>query len=268
MEYRTRSADWNYGGKKWKLSRSKIDLFFTCPQCFYLDNKLGVPRPKGFPFNLNSAVDALLKKEFDLYRAEKLSHPLMEEFKIDAIPFLHDKLDDWRENFKGVEFLDPETGFTVCGAVDDLWQNSNGEIHVVDYKSTSKDGEVSLDAPWQDGYKRQMEVYQWLLRKNGLSVSDTGYFVYCNGLLSRELFGGKLWFDMKIIPYTGDTAWVPEALLKIKETLEESAVPEASPECDYCGYRRAAERETEKISFHSKKSKTSQKISTSIPSHT
>ena len=42
-----------------KISRSKIDLFLQCPRCFYLDRKLGVARPPGFPFSLNSAVDAL-----------------------------------------------------------------------------------------------------------------------------------------------------------------------------------------------------------------
>ena len=56
-----RSPDWNYGGNKWRLSRSKIGLFLECPRCFYIDNKLGTGRPPGFPFNLNSAVDALLK---------------------------------------------------------------------------------------------------------------------------------------------------------------------------------------------------------------
>jgi ATP-dependent exoDNAse (exonuclease V) beta subunit len=69
--------------------------------------------------------------------------------------------------------------------VDDLWQSPNGEIIVVDYKSTSKDGEVGLDAEWQGGYKRQMEIYQWLLRSNGFNVSNTGYFVYCNGKRAR-----------------------------------------------------------------------------------
>lgn len=49
-----------------RLSRSKIDLFLECPRCFYLDRKLGVARPPGFPFSLNSAVDKLLKKEFDI----------------------------------------------------------------------------------------------------------------------------------------------------------------------------------------------------------
>ena len=57
-----RKPDWNYGGPRWRLSRSKIALFLECARCFYIDNKLGVARPPGFPFNLNSAVDFLLKK--------------------------------------------------------------------------------------------------------------------------------------------------------------------------------------------------------------
>ena len=61
------------------LSRPKVELFMGCPRCFYLDRRLGIARPAGFPFNLNSAVDALLKREFDRYRAEGAPHPLMNE---------------------------------------------------------------------------------------------------------------------------------------------------------------------------------------------
>ena len=235
-----RKADWNYGGERWRLSRSKIDLFIECARCFYLDNKLGTGRPKGFPFNLNSAVDKLLKKEFDIHRAAKEPHPLMSEYGIDAIPFEHSKLNTWRENFKGVEFHHPATGFTVSGAVDDIWVNPKGELHVVDYKATSKDEEVTLDAAWQDGYKRQMEIYQWLLRSNGFSVSDTGYFVYANGRTDLKAFDGKLEFDVKIIPYTGKSDWVEGVLLDIKRCLESETIPLASEDCDYCAYREAA----------------------------
>ena len=60
-----------------KLSRTKLDLFLNCPRCFYLDRRLGVAQPPGFPFSLNSAVDKLLKKEFDAHRAAGTPHPLM-----------------------------------------------------------------------------------------------------------------------------------------------------------------------------------------------
>ena len=48
-------------GMEFRLSRSKLEQYIECPKCFYLDRVKGVGRPPGFPFNLNSAVDALLK---------------------------------------------------------------------------------------------------------------------------------------------------------------------------------------------------------------
>lgn len=236
-----RKPDWNYGGSKWRLSRSKIALFTECARCFYIDNKLGVARPPGFPFNLNSAVDALLKKEFDIHRANGSPHPLMTTYGIDAKPFAHASINTWRENFKGIECKHSKTGFTVAGAVDDVWTNPKGELIVVDYKSTSKDEKIeALDKDWHDGYKRQMEVYQWLLRQSGFEVSDTGYFVYANASKDKEAFDAKLEFDVTLVPYTGNADWVEHTLLAIKECLDAGAIPPKSPDCDYCNYREAA----------------------------
>ena len=219
-----------------KVSRSKIDLFVECSRCFYLDRRLGVSRPAGFPFNLNSAVDTLLKKEFDIHRAEQTPHPLMDSYGIEAVPLQDKRMDEWRENFTGVQAYHKGTNFLVFGAVDDLWVNKDREIIVVDYKATSKDAEVTLDAEWQDGYKRQMEVYQWLMRQNGFKVSDTGYFVYANGKRDREAFDGRLEFDIKLIPYTGKDDWVEDTLFEMKDCLNEDEVPKASSNCEYCSY--------------------------------
>ena len=237
----SRNPDWNYGGSRFRLSRSKIALFMECPRCFYVDNKLGTGRPPGFPFNLNSAVDALFKKEFDMHRYNGTPHPIMKNYGIDAVPFQHKDIDLWRENFKGIEYKDPVTGFTVSGAVDDVWVNPAGELIVVDYKSTSKDKKIeALDEEWHDGYKRQMETYQWLLRQKGFKVSDTGYFVYANASKDREAFDAKLEFDVTLIPHTGNTDWFEPTLLRLKACLDSGDIPAASGDCDYCRYREAA----------------------------
>jgi CRISPR/Cas system-associated exonuclease Cas4 (RecB family) len=222
-----------------RISRSKIDNFLNCQRCFYIDRRLGVAQPPGYPFSLNSAVDTLLKKEFDVHRAEQTAHPLMKNYGISAVPFEHAMIDEWRDNFKGVQYHHKPTNLIITGAVDDVWINLKGELIVVDYKSTSKDGEVNLDADWQIGYKRQMEVYQWLLRKNDFKVSDTGYFVYCNGDADKEAFDGKLEFDVKIIPYKGDDGWVDKTIKDIYDCLTGDSIPEAGKECDYCLYREA-----------------------------
>ena len=222
-----------------KLSRSKVDLFLECPKCFYLDRRLGVGRPPGFPFSLNSAVDALLKKEFDMHRVKKSTHPLMKQYGINAIPFEHEDIDKWRNTFVGVQYLHTLTNFLLTGAIDDVWVDPRGQLSIVDYKATAKDGEVNLDAEWQISYKRQMEFYQWLMRQNGFDVSLTGYFVYANGRKDNEAFDGKLEFDVKVIPYDGNPSWIEPTLKKIKESLDSDKVPKANSDCDYCLYRDA-----------------------------
>lgn len=229
-----------HDAKPFRISRSKIDLFFKCPRCFYLDRVLGIAQPPGFPFALNSAVDKLLKKEFDIHRAKHTAHPLMQAYGLDAVPFEHEKMDEWRDSFRtGVTYLHEPTNLLITGGVDDVWVNPQGELIIVDYKSTSKDSEVNLDAEWQDGYKRQMEVYQWLFRKNGFKVSDTGYFVYCNGKTDSEAFDAKLEFDIKLIPYTGNTDWIEQTIADMHSCLNSSEIPKPSPDCDYCQYVEA-----------------------------
>ncbi len=222
-----------------KLSRSKLEAFLNCPHCFYMDRRLGVGQPPGFPFNLNSAVDHLLKKEFDIHRAKNTAHPLMAAYGIDAVPYAHADLDIWRENFKGITFLHKKTNLIIGGAVDDIWVSPNGELMIVDYKSTAKDGEVSLDAAWQDGYKHQMEIYQWLFRQNGYKVSPVGYFVYCNGKRDKEAFDAKLEFDIKVIPYTGDDSWIDGVIKDAWQCLQ-GELPTPSANCDFCVYRLAS----------------------------
>ncbi len=227
----------------YKVSRSKIELYMQCPRCFWLDARLKITRPNSPPFNINKAIDELLKKEFDTYRSKGEAHPLMTEFKVEAVPFVHADLDKWRENFVGVATLHEPTNLHVFGAVDDLWINPAGEVIVVDYKATAKDKDVDINSDWQISYKRQMEVYQWLLRQNGFKVNDTGYFVYCNGRLDLDGFNNRVEFKTKIIPYIGDDSWVEPTLIKMKECMEGDMPPVGTAAmggpCDFCTYARA-----------------------------
>ena len=244
-----RSPDWNYGGPKWRLSRSKIELFTECPRCFYLDNKLGTARPRGPAYTLNIAVDALLKKEFDVHRANGTAHPLCDSYGIEAVPVDHTDLKKWRENFEGIEYRHPETGFVISGAIDDLWKGPDGKYIVVDYKATSKDGSITdmSNVSWAEGYTRQMGVYQWLLRKNGLDVSSTGYLVYANAKSDKKAFDAQLEFELTLVPCEGQTDWIDKCLPEIKELLDSDAVPPIGSKCEYCPYREAAGKKLQAI---------------------
>jgi CRISPR/Cas system-associated exonuclease Cas4 (RecB family) len=241
---RSRSLPYQPGqAAAFKVSRSKIELFMQCPRCFWLDTRLKIKRPSGPPFNINKTIDELFKKEFDAYRAKAEPHPLMTDNQIKAIPYAHKDLDTWRYNFTGIVALHKPTNLHVFGAIDDVWVNDDGELIVVDYKATSKKTEVSIDSDWQMSYKRQLEVYQWLLSQNGFAVNNTGYFVYTNASLEPEGFGDKLEFHTKVIPYTGSDAWVEPTLVKMKACMDSDDMPPIGDAamggpCDFCSYAR------------------------------
>lgn len=228
----------------YKVSRSKIELFTQCQRCFWLDTRLKITRPSSPPFNINKAIDELFKKEFDVYRAKGEPHPIMTDNQIKAVPYAHADLDVWRFNFKGVATLHQPTNLHVFGAIDDVWVNEDGELIVVDYKATAKAKEVDINSDWQISYKRQMEVYQWLLRQNGFKVSDTGYFVYTNGRFDLDGFNDKLEFRTRVIPYTGNDAWIEPTLEKMKACMENDDMPPVGTAamggpCEFCTYARA-----------------------------
>ncbi len=223
-----------------RLSRGKLEMFLECPRCFYLDRRLGVPRPDMPGFSLNIAVDALLKKEFDIHRAAHTAHPLMKAYKINAVPFAHEKMDDWRDSLhKGIEYHFPKTNLLITGGVDDIWQNNKRELIVVDYKATATDKEITLEGEYKQAYKRQMEIYQWLLRQNGFKVAKTGYFVFVNGQADRQAFDGKLEFDVTLLPHTGDDSWVAGAVQGAYKCLNANKIPKSNWDCKYCSYVKA-----------------------------
>lgn len=226
----------------YRLSRTRVENFCKCPRCFYLEEKLGIKKPSTPAFSLNIAVDELLKKEFDLHRAKGQAHPLMEAYGLKAVPYVNDRMDEWRDSLhRGIRYLHPETNFLLTGGIDDVWINDQKELIIVDYKATSKKDDIDLNDekknPHYRFYKRQMDIYIWLFRKNGFKVSDTGYFVFCNGLKDKKAFDAKLEFDVKIIPYLSDDSWVEGKILEAKKCLDNDNLPESDDNCEYCQYR-------------------------------
>jgi PD-(D/E)XK nuclease superfamily len=225
-------------GSSFSFSRSKIDSFIKCPRCFYIDRKKGIDVPPGFPFNINSAVDTLLKREFDQYRASQTVPKILKERGLSFIPFNHPDIDIWRENFKGlrVEYY----GYEFSGAVDDVWINDQKELIVVDYKSTAASEPVtSIDKEYHIGYKRQVEFYQWLLRQMGFKVSNTAYFVYCTGDNTLPEFNGTMKFNIHLITHEGSTEWVEKTLGELIKCIESDDIPSSGDDCDYCKYFNA-----------------------------
>ena len=211
-----------------KLSPNSLNLYYECPLCFWLDKKMGIRRPQPYPYALNAAVDVLLKEEFDKYRKKKELHPLLVANNIPAKLFSNQKLlDEWRSNFRGIRYYDTPLDATIFGAVDDVLEFSEGKLAPLDYKSTG-----SKTANVYDRFQLQMDVYTFLLEKNGYKTIRKGCLAFYvvdkgNGFVDR------LPFKKEIIMIDTDPTYVQGLFEEAVTLLRGEAPAEHSSECQY-----------------------------------
>ncbi len=228
--------------KPFKISRSKFTNFIKCSRCFYLDRVKGLKEPSMPGWALNSAVDELLKKEFDFYRKKNEPHPIMIENKLDCIPFSHKDINVWQDSMSGgISYLDDNTNFIIYGGVDDIWFNTKTEeLVAVDYKSQSQNKKVEtkayLNNMYHQDYKIQMDIYVHILRKMKFKVCDTSYFLVCNGLKSPDRFDKQIQFENSLVPYTTNTDWIDPKIQEMKKVLDSDEIPDKNPSCENCAY--------------------------------
>ena len=223
-----------------KLSRYKIEKYINCQKCFVLYHTHKIS-PKTIPFTLNIALDNLCKNEFDHYRNKQQPHPLFKEHNIDAIPFAHPNIDDWRNNWKGIRYRDKDGKYDFGGAIDDVWQKPNGDLIISDVKATSKkifDWEYTYSMHYGKGYKRQLEMYQWLFRKNGFKVANEAYLLYYNGLKNEPFFKQNMQFDLHVVKLECDDSWVEKTVNDAVTLIESNIIPKGSKSCEDCNYLR------------------------------
>ena len=211
------------------LSRWQLNLYSECKHCFWLVNHCSIKQPKSLPFALNSAIDGLLKVEFDAHRAAGTLPPILSPLEGKAKLFTDtEKLQTWRNNFRGVRWTDPASGHTLFGAVDDVLQFNDGSLAVIDYKSTG-----SAQPTIYDSYQLQMDVYTYLLKQLGFRTALKSYFAFFL-VVKDDGFNGRLPFREQLVEVTP----TPERVAAIwsgAAALALSDSPPASGEtCDLC----------------------------------
>jgi len=232
----------------YELSRSRVENFVKCPACFHLQQVEGIKFPSIPGFNINEATDILLKRDFDRCRDAQQTHPFLEATGYGRmIPFKHEDFELWTQSLHfgapgRLHTIHEPTHLKIGGGLDDVWLNSDtGQLHIVDYKSTSQkspDKEINLNDEWKDAYKRQMDLYVWILRRKGFDVSDVGFFLYCDGdrfsdyeFLREEYASMK--FKMTLIPYAIDQDWIEKTLSGIRACLDSEIRPQHSQKCEF-----------------------------------
>ncbi|MEA3452794.1 MAG: PD-(D/E)XK nuclease family protein [Patescibacteria group bacterium] len=207
-----------------KISPKALNLYFECPLCFWLEKNKGVKRPSPFPYELNTEVDELLKQDFDKHRARGGKHPLLEANNIPAILFQNQKLlNEWRDNSKGLSYS--EDKLTLFGVLDDILDFGDGKLAPFDYKSTGK----SIPKIY-DRFQLQMDVYTYLLEKNGYSTPRKGILAFY--IVDKENpFEDKLPFRKEIHIIDTDPSYIPKIFKEAVECLQNEAPSSHSAEC-------------------------------------
>jgi CRISPR/Cas system-associated exonuclease Cas4 (RecB family) len=224
-------------GKAIQLSPNSLNLFLECPHCFWLDKNVGIKRPPPYPYALNSAVDALLKEEFDAYRKRNLVHPLLKENNIKAHLFKNQKLlNQWRNNLAGIRYFDENLKATLFGAVDDVLEFDNGKIAPLDYKSTG-----SKAANIYDRFQLQLDTYTFLMEKNGFETLKKAYLAFyvvdkSKGFIDRLPFRKEI---VEIKTYPDD---VYEIFKDAVEVLRKEIPPRHSQDCKFGEWLKEAKK--------------------------
>jgi CRISPR/Cas system-associated exonuclease Cas4 (RecB family) len=214
--------------KEIQLSPNSLNLYLECPHCFWLEKKLGIKRPPLYPYALNTAVDSLLKEEFDTYRRKKLQHPLLVDNKIKANLFSNQKLlNQWRSNYAGIRYFDEELKATLFGAIDDALEFDDGKLAPMDYKSTGTKASKIYDR-----FQLQLDVYTYLMEKNGYKTKKKGYLAFYVVDKSKG-FIDRLPFRKEIIEVDTSPGEVYEIFKDAVNVLEQSMPPAHSEDCQF-----------------------------------
>lgn len=211
-----------------QLSPNSLNLYLECPHCFWLDKNLGIKRPPPYPYALNSAVDTLLKEEFDAYRKRNMIHPLLKDNNIRARLFGNQKLlDQWRNNFAGIRYYDPDLKTTLFGAVDDVLEFPDGKIAPLDYKSTG-----SSAANIYDRFQLQLDTYTFLMEKNGYKTPRKGYLAFYIVDKSKG-FIDRLPFRKEIMEIDTNPSDIYSILKDAVAVLRQASPPPHSSDCKF-----------------------------------
>ena len=228
-----------------KLSRGKFSDFLSCPRCFYMDRVLGLAEP-GMPgWALNSATDELLKKEFNECREKQIPHRLFKDYGLEhVVPFKHEEMDAWRDSLRrGLMYRFEASNIILSGGVDDIWQDTNTqELIVVDYKSQASSEKVETESylagVYHQGYKIQMDFYNYLLQGMGFKTSPISYFLVVNADKTVNGFHGNMKFSETLISYKANTSWIPEKVKEMISLMNQEMLPEGNVSCENCAYAR------------------------------
>lgn len=209
-----------------KISPSSLNLIEGCPRCFWLEKHKVWKRPETpFP-SLPSGMDKILKIHFDKFMGKnKLPPELCYHKHCENMKLFDDneKLKTWRNNLKGIQWKDKD-GNILFGAVDNILIKGK-KLIVLDFKTRG----YALKEDTADRYQNQLDVYNYLLRKNGYETEDYGFLLFY--VPKEVLETGEVIFETELVKRKVDIMNA-EKLFKKAIKLLNSECPKKT--CEWC----------------------------------
>ena len=213
----------------YKLSPSSLSLMIKCPRCFWLDKHKVWKRPDSpFP-QLPNGMDKIIKAHFDKFmKRNELPPEIKDHHQTNRLKLFNDEelLKVWRSNFKGIRYEDKE-GNIFFGAVDNILVNGK-KLIVLDYKT--KGYPIKDEKESGNSYQNQLDIYNFLLRKNGYETENYGFLLFY--IPKEVLETGEVIFDTLLARRDIDIN-NSEKLWNNALELLNSNCPERG--CEWCG---------------------------------
>ncbi|MCH8004394.1 MAG: PD-(D/E)XK nuclease family protein [Nanoarchaeota archaeon] len=181
-----------------KLSASSLKLMKDCSTCFWWQVKKGIRRPPGPMSQLPNRVERLILNRFNEYRIKGKLPPELSSLKGMQLLKNQKLHDEWKN--KGLSYIDNKNNFRLIAKPDDVLENENKYV-ILDYKTTGSNPENCTDEKFKDDiekydYQLQVDVYNYVFRKNNLSTENFAYFLF---IYLMEIDNkGKLTFGSKL----------------------------------------------------------------------
>jgi len=199
-----------------QLSPAKLNLLRECPRCFWLDIVKKISRPRGPMSSIPIKMDSIIKKYFDKYRERNELPPIIKGNISGKLP----------KDMPATLYHMENSRVKLMGRPDEYLEVDKGFIVPFDHKTKSKPPETPHPA-----YQLQLDVYSYLLKKNGYSTTNIGYLAFyypCDCDLHDGL-------DMHCKVLKVRTSFVRvQRLLRKAENILEGEEPDNSYDCPFC----------------------------------
>jgi hypothetical protein len=211
----------------YKFSPSSLSLLKDCPRCFWLKFNKNIKRPAGIFPSLPSGMDKVLKVHFDAFMEKGELPPELCNEECKDLKLFNDKelLKVWRSNFKGIQWKDKEENL-YRGAVDNILVKGK-KLIVMDYKTRG----YPLKEDTAAHYQNQMDIYNFLLRKNDYETEDYAYLLFYHPDKVTEK--GDVVFNVDLVKMKISIENAENIFKNALKTLK-GEMPKAKEECEYC----------------------------------